>query len=432
MLYILYGMNSFTICQQNDNQQKMKFFNKNIKACEENKKNFEENKKKLKEKTESHVSDIINGKTNHPKIIKYFIKKYQEDVIDVLLWFNEPREDAENNAQYKDEKEALKDLREDAQRIKQEIQQFPYARTAHLCELEQYHNQTPACKNLAHAYDSFKSYSQGIPELRKIDSVNRQINIHSDDKHTVAFLEKAKKRLQEDLKKIDAPLFNSLKQSGTEYSPRHSPSYFESLSEENQKILILAIENTVFEKITNFNELAEEFQSILYVFHEKAAYKYLNEKEDLKELRDDAERINKEKGNWGGYYASTIHVCELEWSKTVECKQLAQEYNKLRSYSSMHEIKQIKSIQKQINGKKSHEPVVAFLTEEKEKWEQKVKNRNGGHIPTNISSYVESRSEEDKNKLNNIIKNVVRKKTNGTEKLAEEFEKIYNVFNEKL
>lgn len=134
----------------------------------------------------------------------------------------------------------------------------------------------------------------------------------------------------------------------------------------------------------------------------------------------------------GGYYASTIHVCELEWSKTVECKQLAQEYNKLRSYSSMHEIKQIKSIQKQINGKKSHEPVVAFLTEEKEKWEQKVKNRNGGHIPTNISSYVESRSEEDKNKLNNIIKNVVRKKTNGTEKLAEEFEKIYNVFNEKL
>lgn len=45
MLYILYGMNSFTICQQNDNQQKMKFFNKNIKACEENKKNFEENKK---------------------------------------------------------------------------------------------------------------------------------------------------------------------------------------------------------------------------------------------------------------------------------------------------------------------------------------------------------------------------------------------------
>lgn len=55
----------------------------------------------------------------------------------------------------------------------------------------------------------------------------------------------------------------------------------------------------MFEKITNFNELAEEFQSILYVFHEKAAYKYLNEKEALKELRDDAERINKEKGNWG-------------------------------------------------------------------------------------------------------------------------------------
>ena len=160
-------------------------------------------------------------------------------------------------------------------------------------------------------------------------------------------------------------------------------------------------------------------------------------------MRKDTERASKQKDGWS-YYSKVAHLCELEWSnhKTSECKQLAQAYKNLRSYSSMHEIKQIHSLQDQINGKSSrlafllansnNEPVIAFLKEEQAILEQEVKRVNNGHIPTEIPSYYESCSEKDKAQINTIIKNVVKKKIKETKDFAEEYQKLYNVFDEKL
>lgn len=436
LFYALSGMSAITICGQSNSQPKMKVFNKRSQSCEQNKENF-------KKKLETNVSDIISGKKGHPKIIKYFVTTYQEDIKEVLLWINEQR-NSEECCEYKDEKEALQELFNDTQRISKENELSSWhIQTTQQCMWENYGNQTVACKNLAHAYDSFRFHSQGIPETRTIKSLDHQINVNYDDKYTVAFLEKAKKRLQEDLKKTNLPLFNSLQKLGAQQVLDNNPSYLESLSEQDKQALITIIENVVCEKVTNFDNLAEEFQNILYVFHEQAARKHLSEQEAFKGLREDAERIYKQKNNYSPYI-KTAHLCELEWSnnKTAECKHLAQAYKQLRSYSSMHEIKNIHSLQKQIDAKSgilaslstnSHnEPVIAFLEEEKAKLEQDVKRVNNGHIPTKIPSYYESRSQEDKEKIDTIIKNVVRKKIDKVDEFSEEYQRMFDVFNEKL
>lgn len=426
IFYITCGINSSVTYTQENNHQKMKFFNKKSNSCEQKKDNFE---KKIKAK----ISAIADGKTNHPRIIKYLVKQYSQDLIELAIWSKE-QTNSIARCEYKDEQEALEELQKDAERIAKDSEfSSRYAEAAHLCSREWQHNQTSACKNLAHVYDSFRFYSQGIPEIRKIQSIDRQINVHYDEKHTVSFLEKAKKRLQEDLKKIDTPLFNSLKKSDSQYSINNNPSYFESLSQEEQKALTNIIEDVVCEHITDFDKLAEEFQKIFYVFHEKASRKHLNEKKALKELDEDVKRIRLEKENYH-WYSATSHLCELERSdnKTPECKQLAQAYKNLRSYSSMHEIKKRDLVQKQINAHSSDKHTILFLKEEKEKLEQEIKNHNNGIIPGSIPSYFDSLSEEDQIKLTNIIKNAIRKKTKEVNELAEEFQKIFDVFREKL
>jgi hypothetical protein len=422
MFYALCGMSTVATCEQN-NPQKMKFFNKKTQSCEQNKETF-------KKKVEADVSDIVNGKTNHPRILKYFVKQYAQDLIELAIWFNE-QTNSMAACEYKDENEALQELHEDAKRISKENELPSWqSETAYWCASEWRHNQTSACKNLAHAYDSFRLHSQGVPENRKLKSLDQQISFHYDDKYTVAFLEKAKKRLLDDLKKIDAPLFNSLKESSTQYPLGNNPSYFESLSEEDKTTLITIIEDVVCEKITDFDKLAEEFQKTFYVFNEKAARKHLNEKEALKDLYEDTKQ-----------HSITALRCEREWAyghKSLECKRLAHAYKNLRSYSSMHEIKKINSLHNQISvltrlyTRSNNKPTIAFLKEEKEKLEQEVKNHNNGHIPTNISSYFESLSEEDQKEVTTIIKNAVKTKTINTDDLAKEFQKIFDIFNEKL
>lgn len=437
MFFILSGISIITVCEQSNKPQEKIFFNKNVKSCQEN-------QKKGKEKIESNIADIISGKTKSPRIFKYFVTTYREDIKDTLLWANEFY-NSKDMAEYKDEKEALNELTEDAERISKENElSLWHSRAAYLCAGESWERQTPACKNLAQAYDSFRFHSQDTRATKIIKSIDHQISIHYDCQHTVAFLEKAK-RLQEDLRKTNAPLFNTLNNSVTETPLSNNSSYFESLSAQDKKALTSILETVVLEKITNTDDLAQEFQKLFYVFHEKAARKHLNEQEAFRALRNDIQRNNYS-------YASTVHSCELEtaythsvlnstYNKSTECKKLAQAYNNWRAYSNIHEIKERDSIQKQINDKSriftsiinpNNVPTIAFLTEKKEKLEQEIKDSNNGIIPTKIPSYYDQLSDEDKKELTDIIKNVVNKKITQPDRIGEEFQQLFDVFNEKI
>ncbi|HLW73392.1 MAG TPA: hypothetical protein VKR54_05075 [Candidatus Babeliales bacterium] len=432
LLTLIFGITS-NIAIAADNQPKMKFFNKNSQS-------YEPNKEKFKKTLETKVSNA----QNYPKIIQYFLTKYQADVEEVALWMHEC-DNSKEMCEYRDENEALNELVTDINRISKENELSSFTKTAQICARESYNErQTSACKDLARAYDAFRFHSQGIPEIRNIKSLDHQINTHYDDKYTVALLEKQKKHLQDNLKKTNGLLFNSLQNSSAQSVLDNNSSFFESLSEEYKQSFINIIEHAVCDKTKDFDNLAQEFQAILYVFHEKAARKHLNDTKALKELREDAARIRSHYFFPVDGYAQVPHLCELEWSnnKTSECKQLAQAYKNLRSYSSMHEIKEIHSLQDQINANSgilsflginsNNKPAITFLEEEKEKLEQMVKKDNNGHIPTNIPSYYASLAEKDQEELITIIKNVVRKKETQTDALSEEFQKIFNVFDEKL
>ena len=429
IFYALSGMNIVTMCQQSNSPKEKMFFNKKVKSCEQNIKNF-------KEKLESKITNIIDGKTNHPKIIKNCISNHSQNIKEVLLWFNETY-NGKDACKDKDEMQALEELANDVDRISKE-NELPssYSQTVGLCQQNIY-GQTPTCENLILAYDSFRFHTQGIPEIRKVKSLDHQIEVNFDDKYTITFLEKAKKRLHEDLEKINKPLFDLLKNSNPQQVLDNNSSYFESLSEKDQKTLTNIIENAVYANITNFDNLAEEFQKLFYVFHEKAARKHLNEKEVLEELLEDVKRTRRQKGSYNTY-SGTVYLCALARSdnQTSECKRLAQAYKQLRSRSSMYEIKKINSLQNQINAQSSlsnsnNDPVIAFLKEEKEQLEQEVKKNNNGKIPTNIPSYYDSLDEKNKKELINVITNVVKKQEK-LENFGEEFQKIFEVFDEKL
>jgi len=435
------GINTATTCEQNGNPQEKKFFNKNIKSRAQHKKEY-------KEKLEDKITNIVNGTKKRPRIIKHFVTKYSDDIKETLLWLYKK---THKKSAYKceDRKEALAELNKDAERINRESEHYTsHSKTISSCYWsESHHNQTSACKNLAHAYDSFRFNSQGAPEIRAIQSLDNQISIHYDEKYTIALLEKAKKKLQDDLQNIDAPLFNSLKKSGSQYSLSNNPSYFESLSEENQKELITIIENVVCEKITNFDNLAKEFQTIFYVFHEKASCKYKKEKEALGELCKEIKWVYRKNDRFNhSTYAATAHSCELEpsYNKTSECKQLAQTYINFRHYSQgIQEIREIQTIDNEINNHSNDQHVITFLKKEKTDLEEKLttidsplfnslKKSETQYIIGNNPSYFESLSEKDQQALIAIIERVVHKKIDNPDKFLEEFKKTLNVFREKL
>lgn len=244
IFYTICGTNNSTTYTQENNQQKMNYFTHYSKIAIETANNLNNAFK------DTFKGTMLDG-TDFSEMFTYFLTEYYA---------------------YKDEKDALIYLNEEIERTnKQNDIISPLSVTLSSCtnetltEIQRRNN----CRQLAYEYDKYREYSRGIPSFKKINDANKLLNTYSHDEVIVTFLKEEKSKAEQMLNTVESGLLFQLNKSKIKYIPGTHPSYFDSLSKNEQTNLIKTISIAVKTYVRNLEQQVKEIQSILNVFRQK-------------------------------------------------------------------------------------------------------------------------------------------------------------------